>query len=92
MRKPKNLKEALEMGLIEGIYFSSEVPFYNQGTNFMLYKVCLDIKPPDDGIYFFVVPSRYDEEKRVFVDLIPTEVFMSQHLYDPVFLPEEKKH
>ena len=89
----KTLRECSESGL-HRFYFSSNVPFYNGGIDFTLYRVA---KEEDfakheisgnplfrDG--FFVVPARYDPGTGRFTELVPVEVFRNQHLDDFLFL------
>ena len=91
----KNLRDFLERKVQEKVYFQSDVPFYNGGTDFMLYRVATleDLQKNEmiqdsdfyDRGYFFVVPARYDSSLEKFIDLVPVAVFRNQHLNDPVF-------
>lgn len=86
MDKLKTLGEVLESGCFEGHYFSSDVPFYNQGLDFMLYRIPREPKPSSE-MYIVVVPAKYDEGKGEFIELTPVEVFKAQHLGDDIFVP-----
>jgi len=89
------LREYLDNGTIDRNYFRSKTQFYNAGTDFLIYRVATLEDFGDDvkllerfferGPYFFVVPARYDITLRVFIELVPTEVFRNQHLDDILF-------
>ena len=95
------LQDFLHQESSERCYFKSDVPFYNGGGDFMLYRVATPEDLEDKGIvqesssigknYFFVIPARYDVSKRVIFDLIPVEFFRNQHLNDPLFQPQDAR-
>lgn len=87
MDKLLTLEESIKRGVEKEHYFLSEVPFSGAAQDFMLYRIPETQLSSRGDAWMWVLPSKYDPEKREYIDLIPVEVFRDQHMRDPIHLP-----